>query len=120
MSKKTHIPEPWTIQKCPKREAVTDRRDWPWLISYNDGKYEGHLAIVQTPQAKETAARIVACVNACRGINPKAVPNLLEAAESALQELSFLVDTTGRKGGNYEAARDKLRAAIAKATGGEA
>jgi len=35
--------------------------------------------------AKEDAGHIVACVNACKGINPEGVPKLLEACLSAVR-----------------------------------
>ena len=48
---------------------------------------EHDLFVVEDPagaEAKEIAGRIVACVNACEGINPEAVPGLLEACRVVL------------------------------------
>jgi len=55
-----HTPGPWAIEKCPKAQAATDGRDWPWLVNYNDGEYEGHLALVQTQNAEANALLIAA------------------------------------------------------------
>jgi len=48
----------------------------------NDNPYTMPLA-----EAQATAARIVACVNGCEGINPEAVPDLVFALEQARQYL---------------------------------
>ena len=44
---------------------------------------EGRVAECRmgTSRGEANAAHIVACVNACEGINPEAVPELLEAAK---------------------------------------
>jgi len=68
-----------------------------------------------TTQAKSRADRAVACVNACKGINPDAVPELLAACKGLVDDVegceldSSMVD-----------ARNRAAAAIAKATGGAA
>ena len=97
-----HTPGPWDIEKCPEAQAVTDGRDWPWLVTYNDGEYEGHLALVQTQNA-EANARLIA-----------AAPDLLEALEgiaALLEQLGFVSDASLTVGA--------ARAAIAKAKGEE-
>ena len=93
-----HTPGPWAIKKSPKAEAVTDGKDWPWLVSYNDGGYEGYLAIVQTENAKANARLI------------SAAPELLEALEN-------LERTAGLPAMQDDPARAAARAAIAKAKG---
>ena len=93
-----YTPTPWTIEKCPKAEAVTDGKDWPWLVSYNDGEYEGYLALVQTQNAEANACLIAAA------------PDLLEALED-------LERTAGLPAMVDDPARVAARAAIAKAKG---
>ena len=93
-----HTPGPWTIEKCPKATAVTDGESWPWLVSYNDGEYEGCLALVQTQNA-EANAKLIA-----------AAPELLEALE-------MMLDMSEMGGFGKSAAEDTARAAIAKAKG---
>ena len=69
-----HTPEPWEIQHdtcafC--RQA--DRQEFV----FNPGPSTGlHGAIV----GRADAERIVACVNACAGINPEAIQDLLSFA----------------------------------------
>ena len=46
-----------------------------------DESSQMHLAVDMLSRHKD---HIVACVNACAGINPKAVPKLVEAAKSLL------------------------------------
>ena len=99
MSEAKHTPGPWRITRSPKPQASTDRRDWPQLIHYNDGKYEGVLAIVQTDRA-EANARLIA-----------AAPDLLEAAANA-------VNAFDSDDGGLPKAIDLLESAIKKATGG--
>jgi hypothetical protein len=51
---------------------------------------ERHFAIMKFTHLDDTARdeanthRIVACVNACEGINPEAVPDMLEALEACV------------------------------------
>jgi len=59
---------------------------------------------------EKLTSHIVACVNACAGINPKAVPDLLAALVSCV----YCLENDGY-GGSYVA--DVARAAIAKAKG---
>ena len=61
------------------------------------------------------AARIVACVNACKGINPEAVPDLLAAMETltAMSEEALLF-VSGDTESCLRDAINAARAAIAK------
>lgn len=76
-----------------------------------------HFATVEYSPSAENAARIVACVNGCEGINPDAVPDLLAALELVLEWVD------GRYGEPFAAmgcqSYDEARAAIAKARGKE-
>ena len=65
-------------------------------------------------------SRAVACVNACAGINPEAVPDLLAALRDCIEALSITPNGAGFSKPQEEArndARRKARAAIAKAEG---
>lgn len=69
-------------------------------------------------ESDDNIGRAVACVNACAGINPEAVPELL----AALEEFMGQVDDGGRGlccGCNFEKAHELGIAAIAKAKPGE-
>ncbi len=73
--------------------------------------------------------RIVTCVNALAGINPEAVGDLLEACKYGLGNLETVIALLDRiqesdngyfgldwrRGYEFEATRDRLKAAIAKA-----
>jgi uncharacterized membrane-anchored protein len=67
------------------------------------------------------ALRIVACVNACEGINPEAVPDLLET----LQDVLLTGGDTLRHWGNaaqkaaHATMLERVRSSRAKATGQE-
>ncbi len=61
----------------------------PWHVErrYDDIGYPGFI-ILGLPRGQEerdmaNAMRMQACVNACRGLNPEAFPELLEALEGA-------------------------------------
>ena len=64
-----------------------------------------HVEVDGGDEAKANAHRIVACVNACEGINPEAVPELLEA-------LKDMYLGRGHPGDRI----DRALAALAKAT----
>ena len=77
------------------------------------------IAKVFGPNEEANAARIVACVNACEGINPDAVPDLFAALGDLIAEYTAAVDPY-RSGGFYSNPDDDwpildARAAIAKA-----
>lgn len=67
-------------------------------------------------EAEDNAARIVACVNGCEGINPEAVKDLLAACETL-----FAADHhdhfAARMSDSEMKAIDAMKAAIAKAKG---
>jgi hypothetical protein len=64
------------------------------------------------------ARRIIACVNACRGINPEAVPELLAALELLVRDIGFLVEAGDLPMYAFDhPSMLKANAAIAKAKG---
>jgi len=74
----SHTPGPWKIfdgyGSDRSRPAIVDS------IPDRDGRCVANciaFAATTNPEAQANAARIVACVNACEGINPEAVPELL-------------------------------------------
>ncbi len=63
-------------------------------------------------EAKGYSDRIIACVNACAGINPEAVPMMREACE----QLASIGGGSNLVGGVFlDCARDAAKAAIATA-----
>ena len=93
--KTAHTATPWKVSSG----SVNNSRWWD-ITSTN-----GLPSPCYIGEAKEeNAKRIVACVNACEGINPEAVPEMLEA----LQQAAFAIPTTH---GCFEV----VRAALLKA-----
>ncbi len=107
-----HPPEPWQARHTPHRGG-----DDIWCIDWS-GKQEEVAEIVH---GKNTVERIVACVNACKGINPEAVPDLLESLRDAI---AWLEDEVGEWCGDEASSPSavelqRFKNALAKATGKE-
>ena len=69
-----------------------ERRATALVLIGNGDHAVAHMAPSRRQPAKRADAdRIVACVNACDGINPEAVPDLLAACEAASREISAAV-----------------------------
>ena len=70
---------------------MTSHTPTPWVVRgsriYDANDEETAVATRASPRnrahTKETANRIVACVNACAGINPEAVKDLVKTLEAA-------------------------------------
>lgn len=75
-----HTPEPWHAFE----------RDGHWALT---APRCGEVGIVNDA---DQAARIVACVNACAGINPEAVPELLAARRRQLRGIQVAKEREGR------------------------
>lgn len=108
-----HTPEPWRVDKLgddgrvicgPEGEPIAD-----WTCSSQ--KYDELGDWVTEPDAD----RIVACVNACVGINPEAVQELLSAC---IQARAAMPDPTWSSD-EQKPVIALLDSAIAKATGKE-
>lgn len=98
-----HTPEPWNYEKR--------------LRLVNAERFDKHTLIAEIHSTTADGERIVACVNACQGINPEAVPDLLEACKAALPALNWsLVHQTGNIFQCTEVISG-ITAAIAKAKG---
>lgn len=99
-----HTPEPWVATRQPNGSVcIHERGLMPHATVYG-------RADLSSGKIESDSARIVACVNACAGINPEAVPGLLavcrEIAEHGTDDWAARMQT--------------LRAAIARAEGGAA
>lgn len=89
-----HTAEPWVaIEHGDIGSGWWSVLKGAWDVSGNqasnpgvvaDSKYSAMLPDENAANAK----RIVACINACEGINPKAVPGLLKAARGARAALT--------------------------------
>jgi len=79
-----------------KKKSSDQKPSWKW------GR-------CMTP-TKANADRIVACVNACKGINPEAVPDLLEALERCV---SAMCNNDGSQDADTENACAVRRAGVA-------
>ncbi len=107
-----HTPEPWIIspgacQNC----LVTEDAVIAHFVSIGERGWETAIA---------NAHRAWACVNACKGIDPAAVPDLLAALKAAVAagmvpQLDSLPTNTKTAVGD---AAKMIYAAIAKAEGG--
>lgn len=80
------------------------------VFSYIGPEYADHRPVVDA-----NMARIVACVNGCKGINPEAVPGLLAACKGTMLGITEVRPGFFTIGGN---AVGILRAAIAAAERG--
>ena len=69
------------------------------------------------PEAKATAERIVACVTACTGINPEAVPKLLTACEYVFDLILTAPDLHHDPDGDRDRALTLLRDTLKLAKG---
>jgi hypothetical protein len=78
---KDYTPEPWTLMDNPCEAFICSAdRDGDLIV-----------AVVIHGNELANARRIVACVNACAGLNPEAVPKLVTA-------FSALIDLAERLG----------------------
>lgn len=96
----------WQAVRCLEENAP----DY-WIVTTRPIYRAPVLARCDDQESAETIAR---CVNACEGINPDAVQELLRAAKDALSDLSWAEKTV--PGTNFQASIILLRAAIDKAT----
>lgn len=100
--KTEHTPEPWEFYTTPDGETV--------IAVADGGPAIASIAEEASTELNEAdAERIVACVNACKGLNPEAVPDLL----AALGPFTILNPLHCP---SYAGSIEIARAAIAKAT----
>lgn len=67
-----HTPEPWEARL---------HEDPQWMVRVK-GSPLGAVCLTSQGNDEANARHIVACVNACEGINPEAVPELLAASKA--------------------------------------
>lgn len=98
-----HTPEPWVVGRGGGSE--------PFSIEAATRT----VALVKTcrQEGEHNASRIVSCVNACKGLNPEAIPELVEAAKAALAV--FRLELTQWRVEPNHAVMHLLAAALAKA-----
>ena len=114
-----HTEGPWLISKPrhPGKDQENDR-----LIHTKDGRHVAETFQYQNHSSPSgpsipNAQRIVACVNACEGINPEAVPDLLEALTRLVERINHNTDPLHTlPPALYNKYINQARAAIAKAT----
>jgi hypothetical protein len=95
-------PGKWSAVPAPERRCVTDQRDWPWLVQYNDGTYEGDLAIVQTEQAEANAAAIEALPDLIAEVRElRAVRDEIERLREENRHAGNLLAVMHGDGGHY-------------------
>ena len=110
---RNHTPEPWGFTDHGQN---IDGDDW---YSINRGSidiaYE-RWSQNDEPTRRANALRIVACVNACEGINPEAVPELLKACKIGLGYIEATENSLhGTQPNIVTKDADVLRAVIDKA-----
>lgn len=103
-----HTSEPWEINPRLSGFPQIATPDGV-VIAKTDCSISAVYWVNDSKRAQANARRIVACVNACKGINPEAVPEMLEA-------IILLCDTTNPRVPCEHPAFSIARAAISKAT----
>lgn len=111
-----HTQEPWRYFGGIFSAQMADGAPALYGVE-KEGRKSSENCIAGLIPIEADAARIISCVNACQGLNPEAVPELLEACKLALARESAqeAVAGDGDKG-----LISMLRKAIAKATNTEA
>ncbi len=105
-----HTPEPW--QACPENEW----RRVQWIYDTDDSRFDHIIADLTGCQyAEGNLSRIVACVNACAGIDPKAVKELVAACQAGKDQLAFIITQVPLSGTTN--AYNKLETVLAKVKG---
>ena len=115
-----HTPEPWGIPDVGTDKGYVlvsaggPQTNWNGMIASFDA---GNMARSGT-EGLENAKRAVSCVNACAGINPEAVPEMVKALEDLLEESAYFTKQRrseyGESYGNGTDAEQQAREALAK------
>jgi len=119
MSKGKWTPEPWVAEPIRDgqfyavRGSATPHKHQVCRVSPGICGCSGGARL----HGPANAARIVACVNGCEGVNPAAVPDLLAACRAALTAAQL--DEWEHAGSVRRDAWDQLRYAVTKAGGAE-
>ena len=112
MADKKWTPEPWEVGELSENHFLNTNHKY---AIFAKGKATGVVGKVEGKGVgpRADAARIVACVNGCEGINPEAVKDLLAACKLMLETWEMSDD--GLTGRGAIAAQEACRAAISKA-----
>lgn len=90
-------------------KKVRDERYDIWALKTDNGEYIGSFV----DRHEKELDYILACVNACQGINPEALPGMVKAVQALIDFQDCKIDGDG-----IELNR-KVRAALALARKGE-
>jgi hypothetical protein len=108
-----HTPEPWIVAEMDlpfNRLSIRTSGGYGEIVSFPDWGFN----------TAANADRIVACVNACKGINPEAMPDLLKALQGTLAALNVAFsaeeDPFGVHHNDAQDAVSAAESAIRKAT----
>ena len=111
--KTSHAVEPWSISETTDRGVYVASNTT--IVTLVRGS---HLVKAGTPEENAAnAERIVDCVNALAGMNPKAVAGLLYVTKGVMTALSYPRGSEAQVRCLEELGQD-ARAALAKANGG--
>jgi hypothetical protein len=106
----SHTPEPWAIFDAADRFPGIEAPDAGFsIVLWGNEDEDAGVRGESEEHALANAARIVSCVNACAGLNPEAVPEMVKALEEIAKNPSLT------SGGRMRIAA----AALAKAKGGQ-
>lgn len=78
---KKHTPEPWVLINAQTFSAISDQENAGFVIGGCKG-----------PESIENARRIVACVNACKGLTTEALLKMTEVKNNLLEKSVFMVE----------------------------
>lgn len=130
-----HTPEPWEAEISYNQAAIgivtasgrantigqRPNADQRWTIAVLNcaGVFVGdRLKYSSTDEQRANRDRIVACVNACAGINPEAVPSLLKACEALIADYNECISASEFGDGPIaEQLLETLKAELAKTKG---
>ena len=117
-----HTPGPWTYHHEPSLNRYAVRAEPFGTETILSISYWSRTPIWDRERAEADASRIVSCVNACDGINPEAVPELVKACEAFLASAASADESVAFTANSLKIinnAVDSIGAALAKAKGGE-
>ena len=119
--KTKHTSGPWQVAYYAGGDGNGGYASSHYTIQKGEKKIVKTINAVATEADEANAARIASCVNACEGINPDAVPDMLEALKELLamgQDGIIQRNETGKPTWSIlDAIKTITQAAISKAEG---
>lgn len=103
-----HTKEPWAITKASWQTSLIVAPHNGWTVAELSIEDNEDTAEADGAIRDANAARIVACVNACAGINPEVVPEMVVLLEKLQSEIGF---------SHSDHLKAMVRATLAKAKG---